>query len=326
MSAADARAERERLAARALAAAARKREAAAAKKGEPEKRAARQKALAAKARERQRVAEGKTLASLEDPGRLTRATASHALRVASERDAGGCSAPRPPCSTCRTKPRPRGEPRASFAPRGGRAFFFLRGGALAASRRYPRVTKRKRLSLPVIAIFPRSFRARSRNKKSLLSAAPGARAAPLARSGVEPGEVHGRLGDPRNSNAAAAAPPSLVCRRKQRQTGLARERSSASPSTSASASAPPPPRSERADGGFARRRRRRRRSRRGKAPPPKTSSARTRRFRGPRKSRVRASPRTCARGTAHPPRPPRYRVIQNPQNPQNRGAGLEARA
>ena len=89
MSAADARAERERLAARALAAAARKREAAAAKKGEPEKRAARQKALAAKARERQRVAEGKTLASLEDPGRLTRATASHALRVASERDAGG---------------------------------------------------------------------------------------------------------------------------------------------------------------------------------------------------------------------------------------------
>ena len=89
MSAAEARAERDRLAARALEAATRKREAATAKKRELEERAERQKALAAKARERQRIAEGKTMASLEDPGRLTRATASHALRVASERDAGG---------------------------------------------------------------------------------------------------------------------------------------------------------------------------------------------------------------------------------------------
>jgi hypothetical protein len=89
MSAAEARAERDRLAARALEGATRKREAATAKKRELEERALRQKTLAAKAREKQRIAEGKTLASLEDPGRLTRATASHALRVASERDAGG---------------------------------------------------------------------------------------------------------------------------------------------------------------------------------------------------------------------------------------------
>ena len=84
--AAEAKAERDRLAARALESATRRREAAAAKDEALRAREARQKAAAEKLRERRRLAEGKT-SDLSDPHRLTRATASHALRVASEREA-----------------------------------------------------------------------------------------------------------------------------------------------------------------------------------------------------------------------------------------------
>ena len=83
--AAEAKAERDRLAARALESATRRREAAAAKNEALRAREARQKAAAEKLRERRRLAEGKT-SDLSDPHRLTRATASHALRVASERE------------------------------------------------------------------------------------------------------------------------------------------------------------------------------------------------------------------------------------------------
>ena len=84
--AAEAKAERDRLAAKALESATRRREAAAAKDEALKAREARQKAAAEKLRERRRLAEGIT-SDLSDPHRLTRATASHALRVASEREA-----------------------------------------------------------------------------------------------------------------------------------------------------------------------------------------------------------------------------------------------
>ena len=84
--AAEAKAERDRLAAKALESATRRREAAAAKDEALKAREARQKAAAEKLRERRRLAEGFT-SDLSDPHRLTRATASHALRVASEREA-----------------------------------------------------------------------------------------------------------------------------------------------------------------------------------------------------------------------------------------------
>ena len=83
---AEAKAERDRLAAKALESATRRREAAAAKDEALKAREARQKAAAEKLRERRRLAEGFT-SDLSDPHRLTRATASHALRVASEREA-----------------------------------------------------------------------------------------------------------------------------------------------------------------------------------------------------------------------------------------------
>jgi hypothetical protein len=91
----EAKLERDRLAARAMEAALKKREAASAKASALTSRVERQKALAVKARERQRASEGKTHNSLDDPDRLTRATAASALRVASERDAHGLFAAAP---------------------------------------------------------------------------------------------------------------------------------------------------------------------------------------------------------------------------------------
>ena len=91
----EAKLERDRLAARAMEAALKKREAASAKASALTSRVERQKALAVKARERQRASEGKTHNSLDDPDRLTRATAASALRAASERDAHGLFAAAP---------------------------------------------------------------------------------------------------------------------------------------------------------------------------------------------------------------------------------------
>jgi hypothetical protein len=85
----EARVERDRLAGCAMETAQRRREASTAKHGELLRRVVRQKALAVKARNRRRLAEGRTENSLNDPDRLTRATAASAFRAASEREVGG---------------------------------------------------------------------------------------------------------------------------------------------------------------------------------------------------------------------------------------------
>ena len=85
----EARDERDRLAGCAMETAQRRREASTAKHGELLRRVERQKVLAVKARNRRRLAEGRTENSLNDPDRLTRATAASAFRAASEREVGG---------------------------------------------------------------------------------------------------------------------------------------------------------------------------------------------------------------------------------------------
>ena len=85
----EARGERDRLAGCAMETAQRRREASTAKHGELLRRVERQKVLAVKARNRRRLAEGRTENSLNDPDRLTRATAASAFRAASEREVGG---------------------------------------------------------------------------------------------------------------------------------------------------------------------------------------------------------------------------------------------
>ena len=87
-SAAEKRAERERLAAASLAAATKRREAAAAKDKALDERKARQVAAAERLAAKRRLAQGKPAEVAADPTRLTRATKAHTSRVESDKGAG----------------------------------------------------------------------------------------------------------------------------------------------------------------------------------------------------------------------------------------------
>ena len=84
VSAAEAKAERDRLAQRALETAKKRREAATARDKALSERLERQKAAAEKLAARRRLAEGRSEEVAADPDRVTRATAAHAMRVASD--------------------------------------------------------------------------------------------------------------------------------------------------------------------------------------------------------------------------------------------------
>ena len=95
VSAAEAKAERDRLAQRALETAKKRREAATARDKALSERLERQKAAAEKLAARRRLAEGRSEEVAADPDRVTRATAAHAMRVASDRPDRGLFDSRP---------------------------------------------------------------------------------------------------------------------------------------------------------------------------------------------------------------------------------------
>jgi hypothetical protein len=95
VTAAEARAERERLAQRAMETAKKRRDAATAKDKELLERKERQKAAGEKLAARRRLAEGRSEEVTADPDRITRSTASTAMRVASDRPDRGLFDARP---------------------------------------------------------------------------------------------------------------------------------------------------------------------------------------------------------------------------------------
>ena len=95
VSASEAKAERDRLAQRALETAKKRREAATARDKALSERLERQKAAAEKLAARRRLAEGRSEEVAADPDRVTRATAAHAMRVASDRPDRGLFDSRP---------------------------------------------------------------------------------------------------------------------------------------------------------------------------------------------------------------------------------------